>query len=138
MVYEYADGTRLFAFCRQQAGCAIDVSDYILGTKGTADLMRHTITGENEWRYRGAKPNMYQSEHDALFASIRSGVPINNGEYMTRSTMLAILGRMASYTGQSISWQDALNSSQDLTPAKYELGPLAVPPVALPGITPFV
>jgi predicted dehydrogenase len=138
VVYEYADGTRLFAFCRQQAGCAIDVSDYIIGTKGTADLMRHTMTGETEWRYRGAKPNMYQAEHDALFASIRSGMPINNGEYMTRSTMLAILGRMVSYTGQSISWQDAINSSQDLTPAKYEFGPLPVAPVALPGITAFV
>ena len=53
---------------------------------------------------------MYQTEHDELFASIRSGKPINNGEYMAKSTLLAIMGRMAAYTGQEITWEMALNS----------------------------
>ena len=66
---------------------------------------------------------MYQTEHDELFASIRSGKPINNGEYMARSTLLAIMGRMATYTGQEITWEMALNSKEDLTPAKYDWGP---------------
>ncbi len=69
VVYEYASGVKLFSFCRQQAGCSVDVSDYVLGTKGTADLMKHTIkSGESNWRYRGEAPNMYQQEHDELFA----------------------------------------------------------------------
>lgn len=135
VAYEYANGVRLFAYTRQQAGCSVEVSDHVMGTKGSADLMRHTIKAEKKWRYRGAKPNMYQLEHDELFASIRSGKAINNGEYMCRSTMLAILGRMCTYTGQTISWEQAFNSQEDLSPVKYDWGPLAVAPVAMPGVT---
>ena len=57
---------------------------------------------------------MYDVEHEALFAAIRAGKPINNGVYMARSTMLAILGRMVDYTGQAITWDEAINSKQDL------------------------
>ena len=135
VAYEYASGVRLFAYTRQQAGCSVEVSDHVMGTKGSADLMRHAIQGEKKWRYRGAKPNMYQVEHDELFASIRSGKSINNGEYMCRSTMLAILGRMCTYTGQTITWGQAFNSQEDLSPGKYEWGALAVAPVAMPGVT---
>ena len=78
---------------------------------------------------------MYQQEHDELFASIRSGNPINNGEYMTQSTLLAIMGRMATYTGQTITWDNALASNERLGPAEYEWGHMDVAPVAMPGIT---
>ncbi len=137
VVYEYANGVKLFAYTRQQAGCSVDVSDYVMGTKGTADVMHHEIKGADKWRYRGEKPNMYQVEHDELFASIRSGNPIDNSLYMARSSMMAIMGRMATYTGQTITWDQAMNSKEDLTPPKYEWGPLAVAPVAMPGITQF-
>jgi len=137
--YEFAGGVRCFSFCRQQAGTAHDVSDWVFGTNGTADLMRHSVTGETAWRYRpernAPKENMYQQEHDELFASIRSGHPINNGEYMAKSTLMAIMGRMATYTGQVITWEQALHSTEDLTPPKYEFGPLPLPPVAVPGVT---
>ena len=77
---------------------------------------------------------MYQAEHDELFASIRSGKPINNGEYMCQSTLMAIMGRMASYTGQNITWDMAMNSQEDLTPPKYDWDiELPVPPVARTG-----
>jgi len=78
---------------------------------------------------------MYQTEHDELFASIRSGKPLNNGEYMAKSSLLAIMGRMATYTGQVITWDQAVKSQEDLTPPKYEWGPLATPAIAIPGIT---
>ena len=81
---------------------------------------------------------MYQLEHNALFASIRKGEPINNGEYMTRSTMLAILGRMAAYTGKRITWEEAMKSKEKLGPETLEFGPLPFPEVAMPGITEFV
>jgi predicted dehydrogenase len=138
VVYEYANGVKLFASCRQQGGCAIDVSDHVMGTKGTCHVMKHQITGPNKWSYKGPKPSMYQVEHDELFASIRAGKPINNGEYMAHSTLMAILGRMAAYTGKVITWDQALNSKQDLTPAKYEFGNLPVAPVATPGVTKFI
>jgi predicted dehydrogenase len=138
VVYEYPHGVKLFAYCRQQVGCAHDITDHIMGTKGTCEVMKHTITGEHKWRYKGPEEDMYQNEHNELFASIRSGKPIYNGDYMTKSTLLAIMGRMATYTGQVITWEMALNSKEDLTPAKYEFGSLPVPPVAMPGITKFV
>jgi predicted dehydrogenase len=140
VVFEYANGVKLFSYCRQQDGCAKDVSDYVLGSAGTCDVMKHRISGKKHWHYpttAGGKDDMYQNEHDELFASIRAGRPINNGEYMAHSTLLAIMGRMAAYTGKVIEWDRALNSREDLTPPRYEFGPLAVAPVALPGRTKF-
>ena len=89
--------------------------------------------------YSGEKNVSQQTEHDELFASIRNGKPINNGHYMTRSTLMAILGRMATYTGQQITWEQALDSQEDLSPDKYEWD--AKPPVsvvAIPGMTKLV
>jgi hypothetical protein len=138
VVYEYANGVKGFASCRQMDGCANDVSDHIFGTKGKCDVFKHVITGEKKWKFSGKKNNMYQTEHDELFASIRSGNPINNGDYMTRSTMLAIMGRMSAYTGKVITWDQAMNSKEDMTPTKYEWGPTPIPTVAIPGVTQFV
>jgi hypothetical protein len=81
---------------------------------------------------------MYQKEHDELFATIRSGDPINNGLYMCRSTMMAIMGRMSAYTGKEIMWDQALASQEDLAPAQYEWGPAPEPVIPKPGITRFV
>ena len=64
---------------------------------------RFEIKGENPWRWDGEKNNMYQTEHDEMFAAIRKGDPINNGERMTKSTLMAIMGRMSAYTGKSIT-----------------------------------
>jgi predicted dehydrogenase len=142
--FEYASGVKLFSYCRQQDGTPNDVSDYIIGTLGTCDVMKHTITARSQqtpsWKYgasKAAKDDMYQNEHNELFASIRAAKPINDGEWMTKSTLLAIMGRMATYTGQWITWDMALNSKQDLSPAKYEFGSLPTREVALPGITKF-
>ena len=96
------------------------------------------ITAADEWVFRDDAPNLYQVEHDELFASIRAGKPINNGEYMAKSSLLAIMGRMATYTGQEITWEMALKSKEDLTPPRYEWGDIATPKVAIPGVTRFV
>jgi predicted dehydrogenase len=139
VVYEYSSGVKCFSYCRQQEGCATEVKDYIMGTNGRCDVMDHIITGRNPWRYPAARarrdPSMYQVEHDELFRSIRNGQPINNGEYMAKSTLMAIQGRMAAYTGQIVTWEQALNSTEDLSPQRYEWGPLPVAPVAMPGTT---
>jgi predicted dehydrogenase len=132
--YEFASGVRCHSYCRQQDQTAQDISNWAFGAKGTADLLRRTISG----RTRSPGPwGGHQEEQDALFESIRTGRPINNGEYMAKSTLMAIMGRMATYTGQEITWDAALNSAEDLTPARYEFGPLPTPPVAVPGLTPF-
>ena len=141
VTFEFKNGVKCFSYCRQQAGAANDVTDYIMGTLGTCEVMKHAVRGPNRWVWQapdGLKDDMYQNEHNELFASIRAGKPINNGDYMTRSTLMAIMGRMATYTGQVITWEQALHSREDLTPPKYEFGPLPVAEVARPGITKFI
>ena len=99
------------------------MSAYVLGTKGRANSRREgrrdVAQGrDQDWNFEGPNNNLFQQEHDELFASIRRGKPINNGEYMAKSTLLAIMGRMAAYTGQQITWEMALNSKEDLTPPR--------------------
>lgn len=141
-VYEYEGGVKLFSSCRQWNGAASDVSDHVYGTRGVAHLQSHVIDGENAWRWRDAEDappdDMYQNEHDALFASIRKNEPRDDGDYMCKSTLMAILGRMAAYTGQSITWEQALNSQEDLSPASYAWTEIAPPAIAVPGVTAFV
>jgi len=146
VVYEYANGVKVSAFCRQQKGCYNDTSDQFVGTKGRANILRYVIEGENEWRFRGSGGNMYDIEHQELFAAIRAGKPINNGRYMAVSTMLAILGRMVTYTGKTLTWDEAINSEEDLSPASYswDADPPTLPDenglyeLAMPGVTKFV
>jgi predicted dehydrogenase len=141
ITYEYEDGAKLFATCRQQQGCSNDISVHLLGTKGRAELSsrRLTITGAQDWKYGNTENVAVQAEHDALFASIRAGKPLNNGDYLAKSSLLAIMGRMAGYTGQQITWEMALNSKEDLSPPSYDWNvALPDPPVAIPGVTRFV
>jgi predicted dehydrogenase len=141
IIYEYADGVRLFAQCRQQASCANDISLCVTGSKGKAERARDSfvITGENAWKYVGPQNEPLQTEHNELFASIRNGQPINNGEYLAKSTLMAIQGRLAAYTGQVITWEMAMNSKEDLTPPQYDWTlSLPMPPVARPGVTKYV
>jgi myo-inositol 2-dehydrogenase / D-chiro-inositol 1-dehydrogenase len=139
-VFEYADGTRVFSNCCQIAGVDTDVTDTFMGTQGICEtqMFKHEIKGPYPWKHRGKYRTMYQVEHDEMFAAIRAGKPINNGTYMVRSNLMAIMARMSAYTGKKITWEQAMNSQEDMTPAKYEFGPLAVAPVAMPGITKFV
>ncbi len=143
ITYEWANGTRGFLYCRQQDKTQGDVSDHIMGTKAQANVLggpSHTIFAKSEkiWQYAGKTNDMYQTEHDEMFASIRAGKPLNDGVRMTTSTMMAILGRMVAYTGQSITWEKALASQENLMPEKLEFGPLPTPPVAMPGQTKFI
>lgn len=139
VIYEYANGVKLFANCAQQVNCRSDISAHVLGAKGLAEMTsrRSRVAGAEEWIFRGEDNNVYQTEHDVLFKSIRDGKAINNGEYMALSTLMAVMGRMATYTGQVITWEQSLNSREDLTPPSYEWGPLATPPIAIPGVTRF-
>ncbi|MDB6151283.1 MAG: gfo/Idh/MocA family oxidoreductase [Chthoniobacter sp.] len=144
VMYEYPDGARGTIFARQQAGTFNQNSDHIIGSKGYCDIngfkKLHRITGETSWKYEGPKNDMYQTEHDEFFASIRQGQPLNFADKLAHSTMVAILGRMAAYTGQMISWEDALASQESLAPKEpltWDMK-LEVPPVAMPGRTKLI
>jgi myo-inositol 2-dehydrogenase / D-chiro-inositol 1-dehydrogenase len=112
----YEDGSVCFSQCRHQLGCWGEVSQYAIGTKGRSDFERNVITGENAWRFQGRAKDPYQQEHDDLFAAIRNDTPYNEAEYGAKSTLTAILGRMSTYTGKEVTWEQALNSQVDTMP----------------------
>ncbi len=141
--YEFANDVRGFLGCRQQANCFNDNTFTFFGTKGTGREVGFNgmpfTKGETNWRYKGPRPDMYQVEHDEMFASIRSGNPINNGVRLAHSTMMAIMGRMAAYTGQDVTWEQALNSQERLVPEKLAWDmKLEMPLMAIPGRTNLV
>ncbi len=138
--YEFANGVKGYNFCRQQDGCSSKNSVEIIGSEGTAFYQgnTHKISGKNNWEYQGERKDMYQIQHNELFASIRAGKPMNDGEMMANSTMLGIMSRMAAYSGQTISWEQAMNSNQVLGPDFHQYDwdlKWPVPPPAIPGVT---
>ena len=138
VTYEYPNGVLAFMGSRQIRNCFNENADYILGTKGQCVIGRGrpAIRGENAWRFRGQDNDMYQAEHDTLFGAIRAGEVVNDGDWMTTSTMLAILGRMAAYTGKRIEWKEALESNLDLAPDELKFGDTFDPgPIPSPGVT---
>ena len=121
--YVYPNNVRAFLGCRQIEGCYNENADYIMGTKGVLTIGRGPlprIEGQTPWTFEGAKNDMYQAEHDVLFAAVRKGQPINDGERMATSTLLGIMGRMAAYTGQTVTWDQALNSKEQIFPEKLD------------------
>jgi predicted dehydrogenase len=144
-VYEWKNGVKAFSYCRQWGGAVqTEVSDWILGTRGRANIQAAEIDGGAGWNWRwkpsgeGDEPDdMYQNEHDELFAAIRRNEPISNGEYMCNSTLMALMGRMSAYTGQALSWEQAWNSQESLTPKAYTFGPIEAAPLARPGVNQF-
>ncbi len=134
--FEYASGARVLSMCRQINGTANRVNENFLGTKGSSNAAG-TIRGANAWTLQLTdKPiSPYVQEHTDLIASIRAGKPYNELQQVAESTLTAIMGREAAYTGQEILWDDLLKADQDLTPPQVAFGPLPVPAVAMPGVT---
>ncbi|MFL6463598.1 MAG: Gfo/Idh/MocA family protein [Bryobacteraceae bacterium] len=140
--YIYPSGIRAFLANRQIEGCYKETADYMLGTDGAITIGRGPvprIEGKMNWSWSGPQYDMYQREHDVLFTSIRKQQPVNDGKRMATSTLLAMMGRMAAYTGQEVTWDQALNSQEKLVPGHLDWsGSLPVPPRAQPGVTKLI
>jgi hypothetical protein len=108
-----------------------EVNEYAHGTEGLANIGGAHIKGNDgsDWYYDKEYQNPYQKEHDDLFAAIRSGAAYCEADNGAYSTLTSILGRMATYSGLEVSWEQALNSDLDLSPANYDWG---APPPVLP------
>jgi hypothetical protein len=121
---------------RQIDGSANHVGERFLGTRGRSNAAG-TIEGANAWRYEppATRVNPYVQEHTNLVASIRAGKPLNELRQVAESTLAAIMGREAAYTGQEVTWDDVVNANLDLTPPTVAFGPLPVEPVPVPGKT---
>ncbi len=145
--YEYADGSRMYSQCRHIKGCHNIVSEAFHGTKGFAPRpgVLLSASGQTIMEHNSRNDaNPYQVEHDELFAAVAHGdYKYADAENGANATMTAILGRMATYSGQVIEWDEAINSEVDLQPKKYawDAKPPVLPnedgfyPVAVPGQT---
>ena len=97
------------------------------------------MEGQSNWRFDAENRNPYEQEHTDLVASITGDGPyLNEAKRVAESTLTAIMGRMSTYTGKQVTWEQAMNSKLDLSPAKYEFGDLAVGEIPMPGSTPLV
>ena len=110
--YTYPNGAKMFSQCRHIRGCWNRVSEHVHGTRGSADISGAKIygpDGELIFKSNGGGGG-HQKEHDDLFAALRRGEIYNEADYAADSTMTAIMGRMATYSGQTVTWDDACRS----------------------------
>ena len=136
--FEYEKGVHVLSMCRQIEGTRNRIGENFIGSRGSFDTFQSIrITGANAWTYqRPAKPvSPYVQEHTDLIASIRAGRPLNELKQVAESTLTAILGREAAYTGQELTWDEVLKADLELVPPQVSFGPLAVPPIPVPGVT---
>lgn len=139
--FVWPNGYRVFLANRQSTGCFNGTLDYVIGTEGTLFLGKgkpriETPDGKVKWQFEGEEYDMYQREHDVLFKSIRDGKPKNDDLNLATSTQLAIMGRDAAYSGQELTWDQALNSTVSLLPPALEMNAkFEAPGLAIPGRT---
>ena len=131
VVYQFANGVKLYAFCRTTTGCYNEVSSLVYGTKGRCNLLACIIEGETKWRYSGKRQNPYDQEHRALFQAIRKAEPINSGYHMADSTLTTVMGQLSCYSGKEVKWDQAVNSDFFYPPKPSECTMDMEPPVAL-------
>ncbi len=132
--FEWDNGVRCFSYCRQQKGCFNENEAHAWGYQGNAKILAHRIENSHGvWRYDGPKPSMYQVEHEHLFRAIRSGEKINNGDYMCKSTLMALMARNACYTGKMITWVEMLQDKTVLGPKSLDEHDYQPDPVPIPG-----
>ena len=135
--FDYPDGVKVLSMCRQIDGCSRHVGEHVIGTEGTANPGGR-IWGAQPYEHKG-KAGEYVQEHRDLIASIRAGEPLNEAQQVAESTLSAIMGRMSTYTGQDVTWEQALNSQLNLLPPDdIDFGPMEVPAVAVPGQTELI
>ncbi len=145
--FEYANGARMFSQCRHQPGCMDRVTEAFQGSTGRAPApgLLETNTGSVIWDHNSKKnPNPYQVEHDELFDAVAKGeFRYSDGTNGAMSTMTAILGRLATYSGKIVEWDEAIKSEVNLFPTQlaWDANPRIMPgpdgfyPVAVPGVT---
>jgi myo-inositol 2-dehydrogenase / D-chiro-inositol 1-dehydrogenase len=148
VVYDFPGGIRVYAYCRTIDNCYDENSSLITGTKGRCDLLNLRISGETNWQNPGtkSKASAYDIEHVELFKAIRSGKPINNGDYMADSTLTGVMGQLCCYSGQELKWEQVKASEFYYAPRPQDCragmeppvkpGPNGVYPVAFtPGVS---
>ena len=138
VVYEYKSGARLYAMCRTTFNCYNNYSDIIMGSKGTCYLGQNRFVkhnGEEFYRYQGPGNNPYQTTQNEFIKAVKTGTPINCGDFMCNSTMVAILGQIAAYQGNDVKYSDAYNADFHFGNIKPDDVTLTMKPPTLPDET---
>ncbi len=152
VMYEFASGGRGFIFARQQANCDGENKDYITGANGVGQVngfgKLHVLDTNDgkRWHFErgggddgkdGIANKMYVQEHKELVESIRAGKPVNMGEQLAHSSLLAIMGRMSAYTGKTVTWDEVVDSKENFAPFDVNTAtmesPVPKPEVKMPG-----
>lgn len=137
--FEYPNGAHVYGFTRRQAATQARAVEEFTGTRGVASFAdwgsNASIRGDRSWRYEGDDRSAFIEEHADFIASIRSGSPLNEVKRLAESNLAAIMARESAYTGREITWEEIINSKQDLSLSEWRLGPSPEPPVAVPGQT---
>lgn len=139
--FEYPGGVHVLSMCRQINGCENNVSEALVGTKGFCTPNAYNINGKRilSKEQDRASTDPYVQEHTDLIESIRAGKPLNELRNVAESSLAAIMGRMSAYTGKKVSWEQALNSQENLFPENLSWDmKLAEPPLPIPGKTPLI
>jgi len=137
--YEFPGDVHVLSMARQIDGCANNVSETIVGTKGQWHSHQYEFTGANPHRIRSEHETPYVQEHIDLLESIAAHKPVNELKQVAESTLVAIMGRMSAYTGKAVSWDKALNSKLDTFPETLDLAAaMPEPPIPKPGVTELI
>jgi len=133
--FELGDGTHVHSMARQINGCVNNVSEFVVGTKGSSNCADKIFgpDGAVVWAYEGPKEQEYVTEHTHLVEAIRSGKPINEAQNVAESTMTAIMGRISAYSGREVTWDEVMASDLQLGPTEYALGPVPMSKAPIPG-----
>ncbi|NGM61370.1 Gfo/Idh/MocA family oxidoreductase [Sphingobacterium sp. SGG-5] len=142
--FDYGEGLKGTHFCRQQNGTEPRNSVEVMGTDGYAEvnIMRnYDIKGATPYSYRDPINNMYQTQHDELFAAIRDRRQVNDGDFMINSTLLALWAKLSAYSGRRLTLEQVMNSTEELGPLSdsyhWDMAPDTLP-IAKPGLTSFI
>lgn len=142
--YELENGVHVTSMCRQVDGCANSVSEFLVGTRGTACLDSKEgkiLDSKNQTIWEGAQTsvegeaedsgpnNPYVQEHIDLVSAIRTDAVLNEAKNTAVSTLTAIMGRISAYTGQQTTWEQMMASDVRLGPTEYELGDVQMEPL---------
>jgi predicted dehydrogenase len=137
--FVYDNGMHMHSMCRQINGCVNNVSEFIMGTKGSTNC-RDTIydakgtqiftydypLDEKGEKMKNVKISPYVQEHIDLVTCIRQNIAVNEAEQTAISNMVAIMGRVSAYTGKEVTWDEMMNSDMKLGPATYVMGPVGI------------
>ncbi|ASV75656.1 Myo-inositol 2-dehydrogenase [Thermogutta terrifontis] len=130
--FTYPNGVKMYSQCRQINGCWNIVAEAAHGTKGVSPCSAGGRGGTNP----------YVQEHIDFLNAIVKNEKYNEGYFGATSSFTAVLGRMATYSGKVVRWDEAVEKGPVIAPeiTSWDQEPPVKPdangdyPIAQPGV----